>query len=151
MQLSYRGVKYDYNPPKIETEVLGLAGSYRGLDYRFRRTTAKNVIQPSVNLTYRGVCFNPARDLQPALYTAPVAKTMEATAVPSQISFQDRVRARLHSKTQAIKKRQQSLLLRLAEEIGLNSEQAINSAVRIQGKVLANFRSDYASQGVGMS
>lgn len=149
MQLSYRGVKYDYNPPRVETEVLGLAGSYRGLDYRFRRTTAKNVIQPNVNLTYRGVSFNPARDLQPELYTA--TKKVEVAAVPSQISFQDRVRARLHSKTQAIKKRQQSLLVRLAEEIGLNSDQAVNSAVRIQGKVLANFRSDYASQGVAMS
>jgi hypothetical protein len=149
MQLSYRGVKYDYNPPKVETEVLGLAGSYRGLDYRFRRTTAKNVIQPNVNLTYRGVSFNPARDLQPELYTA--NKKVEVTAAPSQISFQDRVRARLHSKTQAIKKRQQSLLVRLAEEIGLNSDQAVSGAVRIQGKVLANFRSDYASQGVAMS
>ncbi|MBE9196262.1 DUF4278 domain-containing protein [Synechocystis sp. LEGE 06083] len=149
MQLSYRGVSYDYNPPKVETEVLGLAGSYRGLDYRFRRTTAKNVIQPNVNLTYRGVSFNPARDLQPELYTA--TKKVEVAAAPSQISFQDRVRARLHSKTQAIKKRQQSLLVRLAEEIGLNTDQAVNSAVRIQGKVLANFCSDYASQGVAMS
>ncbi|AGF50683.1 sll1515 [Synechocystis sp. PCC 6803] len=149
MQLSYRGVKYDYNPPKVETEVLGLAGSYRGLDYRFRRTTTKNVIQPNVNLTYRGVSFNPAQDLQPELYTA--NKKVEVAAAPSQISFQDRVRARLHSKTQAIKKRQQSLLVRLAEEIGLSGDQAVNSAVRIQGKVLANFRSDYASQGVAMS
>lgn len=149
MQLSYRGVKYDYNPPKVETEVLGLAGSYRGLDYRFRRTTAKNVIQPNVNLTYRGVSFNPAQDLQPELYTA--NKKVEVAIAPSQISFQDRVRARLHSKTQAIKKRQQSLLVRLAEEIGLSGDQAVNSAVRIQGKVLANFRSDYASQGVAMS
>ena len=149
MQLSYRGVKYDYNPPKVETEVLGLAGSYRGLDYRFRRTTTKNVIQPNVNLTYRGVSFNPAQDLQPELYTA--NKNVEVAAAPSQISFQDRVRARLHSKTQAIKKRQQSLLVRLAEEICLSGDQAVNSAVRIQGKVLANFRSDYASQGVAMS
>lgn len=148
MQLSYRGVSYDYNPPKIETEVLGLSGSYRGLDYRFRRTSAKNVIQPNVNLTYRGISFNPAQGLKPTLYTASVApKVVEA--VP-QMSFQDRVRGRLHAKTQAIKKRQQSLLLRLSEEIGLN-EEAVNHVVRIQGKVLSSFRSDYASQGVAMS
>lgn len=149
MQLSYRGVSYDYNPPKVETEALGLSGSYRGLDYRFRRTSAKNVIQPNVNLTYRGVSFNPAQGLRPALYTASAASKARETL--SQMSFQDRVRGRLHGKTQAIKKRQQSLLLRLAEEIGLNGEDAVNNAVRIQGKVLSGFRSDYASQGVAMS
>lgn len=149
MQLSYRGVSYDYNPPRVETEVLGLAGSYRGLDYRFRRISAKNIVQPNVNLTYRGVSFNPAQGLKPALYTATVAP--KAVEVSSQMSFQDRVRARLHGKTQAIKKRQQSLLLRLAEEIGLNGEEAVNNAVCIQGKVLSSFRSDYASQGVAMS
>ncbi len=149
MQLSYRGVSYDYNPPKVETEVLGLAGSYRGLDYRFRRTSAKNIVQPNVNLTYRGVSFNPAQGLKPSLYTATVAPTV--AKADSKVSFQERVRARLHGKTQAIKKRQQSLLLRLAEEVGLNGQESVNNAVRIQGKVLSNFRSDYASQGVAMS
>jgi len=113
MQLTYRGLTYNYRPPQVEeTPALGLAGSYRGLDHRFRRTGTQNVIQPNVNLTYRGVAFNPA---QPLTVPAPaIAPTVEA--VP-QVSFQERVRTRLSQKTQAIKKRQQSLLLRLASEI----------------------------------
>ena len=79
------------------------------MDYRFRRTGTKNVIQPNVNLTYRGVAFNPSQAVAPT--ETAIASSVEA--VP-QVSFQERVRARLHQKTQAIKKRQQSLLLRLA-------------------------------------
>ena len=114
MQLTYRGLTYDYRPSQVEeTQALGLAGSYRGLDYRFRRTGTKNVIQPNVNLTYRGVAFNPA---QPVTSTdTGIAPTVEA--VP-QVSFQERVRTRFYQKAQAIKKRQESLLLRLAAEVG---------------------------------
>jgi hypothetical protein len=114
MQLTYRGLTYNYRPPQVEKpQELGLTGSYRGLDYRFRRTGTQNVMQPNVNLTYRGVAFNPAN---------PVIKAALGTIAPGetlpQVSFQERVRARFYQKNQAIKKRQQSLLLRLAAEIG---------------------------------
>ncbi|MEY2985263.1 MAG: hypothetical protein RLZZ568_1880 [Cyanobacteriota bacterium] len=111
MQLTYRGLTYDYRPPQVETsEALGLTGSYRGLDYRFRHTSAKNVMPPNANLTYRGVAFNPAQPLTPT--------------DSDSVSFQERVRARLSQKTQAIKKRHQSLLLRLTAEMGSPNEAA---------------------------
>ncbi|MEB3161173.1 MAG: DUF4278 domain-containing protein [Synechocystis sp.] len=147
MQLTYRGLTYDYRPPQVEkTQELGLAGSYRGLDYRFRRTAAKNVIQPNVILTYRGVAFNSANPVAPT----DNVNTPVIEAAP-QVSFQERMRTRLYQQTQAIKKRQQSLLLRLASEIGLDGEQASHHEGTIQGKVPANFRVDYASPGVAMS
>jgi hypothetical protein len=147
MQLTYRGLTYDYRPPQVEKpQELGLTGSYRGLDYRFRRTAAKNVIQPNVNLTYRGVTFNPANPVTPT--DTAIAPVVE---VAPQVSFQERMRARLYQQTQAIKKRQQSLLLRLASEVGLDGEQASHHEGTIQGKVPANFRVDYASPGVAMS
>lgn len=118
MQLTYRGLTYDYRPPHVETgqEVLGLSGAYRGLDYRFRRTQAKNIIQPNVNLTYRGVTFNRANPSQPVVESTPTTNNDVRPGVAQ------RTRIGLSQKLGAAKKRQQSLLRRLAAEIGLSNE-----------------------------
>ena len=150
MQLTYRGLTYDYRPPQVETEadVLGLSGSYLGLDYRFRNPHAKNIIHPSVNLTYRGVAFNQGDTAQTQPVVATVPDVAPQVAAPS---FAQRTRARLHEQTKAIKKRQQSLLLRLASEIGLDGAEASHHPIYIQGKVQPSFQADYSRRGVAMS
>jgi hypothetical protein len=37
MQLSYRGVRYEYNPPKVEVTEGGIAGKYRGIAWRYHQ------------------------------------------------------------------------------------------------------------------
>ncbi|BFM38639.1 DUF4278 domain-containing protein [Synechocystis sp. LKSZ1] len=143
MKLTYRGVSYETpEVPTVDATPLGLSGKYRGLDYRFRRSQPAYVIPPHVTLTYRGVAFNPTRP-----------EDVQATVQPVQptVSVQDLARNRLLRQTQVIKKRQQSLLVRLAEEIGLSGEQVSHYAGRIQGKVAANARESYARLGVAMS
>jgi hypothetical protein len=34
MQLSYRGTKYEYNPPKVEVTEGKVAGKYRGVNWK---------------------------------------------------------------------------------------------------------------------
>ena len=143
MKLTYRGVSYETPEiPTVDTTPLGLSGKYRGLDYRFRRSQPAYVIPPNVTLTYRGVAFNPTP-------TEEVPETVQR--VQPRLSVQARARNQLLRQTQAIKKRQQSLLVRLAEEIGLPGKQVSNYAGRIQGKVAANARESYARLGVAMS
>jgi hypothetical protein len=143
MKLTYRGVSYETpEVPTADATPLGLSGKYRGLDYRFRRSQPAYVIPPNVTLTYRGVAFNPTRPED-------LPETVQQ-AQPSP-SVQERARNQLLRQTQAIKKRQQSLLIRLAEEIGLPGKQVSNYAGRIQGKVAANARASYARLGVAMS
>ena len=60
MKLSYRGISYEYNPLKVTTTQSGVAGKYRGLDWRFRNLDKSPVLQPSANLKYRGVAYQTA-------------------------------------------------------------------------------------------
>ena len=57
MQLTYRGVKYDYNPPTVEMKAADEAGKFRGVDIRFRTVKRNPVQQPTLDLKYRGVCL----------------------------------------------------------------------------------------------
>jgi len=57
MKLSYRGISYEYNPLEVETTQSGVAGKYRGLDWRFRHLNKSPMLQPSDNLKYRGIIY----------------------------------------------------------------------------------------------
>ena len=57
MQLTYRGVAYEYTPPAVETKEGELAGRYRGLDWKFCNPTKTYVQQPNLDLMYRGVTY----------------------------------------------------------------------------------------------
>ncbi|MFZ9738473.1 MAG: DUF4278 domain-containing protein [Prochlorotrichaceae cyanobacterium] len=55
MQLTYRGVAYEYTAAAVETKEGGLVGHYRGLDWKFCNPTRQYVQQPRLDLVYRGV------------------------------------------------------------------------------------------------
>ena len=130
MKLNYRGNSYDYTPPQVASAQGKIGGKYRGLDWRFRNLAKPMVIQPPANLVYRGVAFRTA--------AAPSASTEPASA--PAMSIGDKARALMMKHHRAIGKRQQTLLTRSADQVGLHVTSYWN---RIQGKVHPSFRASY--------
>ena len=58
MKLMYRGVSYDYDPLVVETTVAEVGGKYRGQDWKLCNLKKPPLLQPKVNLTYRGTQYN---------------------------------------------------------------------------------------------
>ncbi|MGB3532278.1 MAG: DUF4278 domain-containing protein [Microcoleaceae cyanobacterium] len=115
MKLTYRGIEYNYNPPQVETTVGRKAGKYRGKDWRFCNLKKSPVLQPTHNLTYRGVKYT----------NHPVAAT-EATT-PNAVA--NKARILMQEQERTVLKRQQSMLSRLTEEVGLdNSSESYHHA-----------------------
>jgi len=139
MKLTYRGVTYDYNPVTVKTETAEVAGKYRGLDWRFRNLENPPTLQPSANLTYRGVKYN-----------HPGSQIPSKSKTPAHLSTQDRARSLMLGHTRAIKKRQQTMLSRLAMEIGV-PDLAGEQWSKIQGKIHPSFRSTYDRFGSAVS
>ena len=106
MKLNYRGVSYEYNPPVVATNEGGVAGKFRGLDWRFRNLEKPPVLQPPVNLTYRGVAYN----------NRPTSN-QEQSAVGTNI--REKARYQLLRKEKAVHHRAASMFFRTANEVGL--------------------------------
>jgi hypothetical protein len=130
MQLSYRGVAYEYTPPVVEAQKGELAGRYRGLDWKFCNPTKQYVQQPSLDLVYRGVAYQSDQ---------------------SEQKLEDRSRTLMMKHQRSIKTRQQSMLTRLAGQVGLSLPEAGSYWSRIQGKVHPSFRSTYDRSGAALS
>ncbi|MDF0556200.1 DUF4278 domain-containing protein [Kamptonema sp. UHCC 0994] len=115
MKLQYRGISYEYTPPVVETVEGNVGGKYRGLDWRFRNLKKAPILQPSVNLTYRGVSYsnNPSAIAQ--------SQEVVAQADPTPVMpISEQARSLMMNRDRAVKKRHQSMLSRLAAEVGLN-------------------------------
>ena len=54
MQLTYRGIQYEYNPPTIEIAKIDNPEH----DWRFRPQNSSAIPQPNANLTWRGVKYD---------------------------------------------------------------------------------------------
>ena len=106
MKLNYRGVSYEYNPPAVAVEEDRIAGKFRGLDWRFHNLKKPLVLQPSANLTYRGVAYN--NHSQDVVDQTPTATTVQASA-----------RWLMLKKEKAAKRRAASMLSRAAHQVGL--------------------------------
>ncbi len=152
MQLTYRGIKYDYTPPTVEYSDAPTVGKYRGLDVRFRNPQKLPVLQTNLDLKYRNAAYQYA---QPALAITPEVEAVAAVQsveTPAPIdNVQDRARSLMMDHHRAIKRRQQAMLLRLDSEIGVATSEASNYWSRIQGKVHPSFRASYDRSGAAMS
>ncbi len=104
MKITYRGISYEYNPPTVAVEEDAVAGKFRGLDWRFHNLKKPLVLQPPVNLTYRGVAYSnrPTADQE-------VAPT----------SIREKSRWLILNRQKAAKNRNDSMLRRAAHELGL--------------------------------
>ena len=154
MQLTYRGVRYDYNPPRVDLSDTQEGGKYRGVDIRFRTVKKNSVQQPTLDLVYRGAAYRtgesaPASASIPATAAAP-APTFSAAATQSSPSTSDKARLMMINRHQSIKQRQQSMLTRLAKEVGLTAD-VTKYWNRIQGKVHPSFWATYNRSGATIS
>ncbi|MGB8697881.1 MAG: DUF4278 domain-containing protein, partial [Thermosynechococcaceae cyanobacterium] len=133
MKLQYRGVSYDYTPPTVEMEPSETVGQYRGLEWRFRNPKKALVLQPNLDLMYRGVCYQTGEPtVNRTTDFVPVAQAT-STRKPST-AVQNRSRALMMSHHAVIQRREQSMLGRAAAEVGLG-EDAMHYWHPLQGKI----------------
>lgn len=153
MQLKYRGVTYEYNPPVVEMEPSEIVGLYRGLEWRFRNPKRLPILQTNLDLKYRGVAYRTGADV-----TVPEAGTLQpATPVQPQpvaatqsTPVADLARALMMGHHRLIQRREQSMLGRVASEVGLG-EEAAHYWRPIQGKISADARQSYDRSAAAMS
>ena len=163
MKLTYRGVSYNYTPPKVEYGPIYASGKYRGAPVAFRAPEEIPVEQPSYNLKYRGVAYTSGMTTQTTKMTmttntkgleaAPVTpQTPETTpAAAPAMSILERARALMIGRHQMVRRREQAMLVRLDEEVGLTAEDAAHYESHIQGKIRHNFWRSYDRSGAAMS
>ena len=106
MKLIYRGISYEYNPPVVETVEGQVGGKFRGLDWRFHNLKKPPVLQPPVNLTYRGVNYANR-------------PTVTLNAVPTGQDVREKARWLMLEREKAAKNRSGAMLRRSADEVGL--------------------------------
>ncbi len=150
MELSYRGVDYNYSPATAAVSPGKVGGRYRGLDWRFRHLTKPVVLPTNLDLLYRGVAYHPqapqaaAQPVQPTKEPIPVAASSHTHAL-DELS-----RSLMMGHQRAIRIRQQAMLVRGIEQIGLQAN-VRGFWNRIQGKVHPTFRLNYDRSHVSMS
>jgi hypothetical protein len=152
MSLKYRGVSYDYTPPQVEMQSADIVGQYRGLEWRFRNPKRVPVLQSNLDLVYRGVSY---RTGQPSAIPEPeVAPIPERASAPvlatAGRSVKDMARSLMVGHHNLIKNREQSLLGRVAIEVGLGAD-AAHYWNHIQGKVHPSFRRSYDRSHAALS
>ncbi|MGB7412788.1 MAG: DUF4278 domain-containing protein [Thermosynechococcaceae cyanobacterium] len=133
MKLTYRGITYDYNPPRVVYGPTYAKGKYRGLPVTFQ-TLEVPVMKPSYNLKYRGIAYctgihTQAHEPKGAVTVPP--KDIKIMVVP----LSERSRALMAGHRQSIRKREQAMLNRLDEEVGLETDKAAHYESHIQGKI----------------
>ncbi len=147
MTLTYRGVNYEYTPPAVDMQPTEEVGQYRGLEWRFRNPKKVPVLQPNLNLMYRGVAYQTGAEesvATPAYRPAPVAVSSKDHSIANM------ARSLMMSHHQWIKNRQQTLLSRTATEVGLDQD-AASYWNHIQGKVHPSFRNSYDRSPAALS
>ena len=142
MKLTYRGVQYDYTPPSVEMQDTSEAGTYRGIDIRFRTVRKQPIQQATLDFVYRGAAYRTGEAVSEAVpaqvpATAAVAK---APAALADVELQARTMLTNHHRN--VKRRQQAMLTRLATQVGLDAGNA-RCWNHIQGKVHPSFWATY--------
>jgi hypothetical protein len=166
MRLKYRGVSYNYSPTStlLKAGPAFAKGLYRGLSVMFRR--AENVPEmPSYELKWRGVTYHSGRPTPiarpmpvPAMASIPEAIPVMTTAAPitlgavpetvpsptveaavPRMTISDRSRNLFIQRHKSMRRREQDMMVRLAEKIGLPIEQVTGYESQIQGKIPHDF------------
>jgi Domain of unknown function (DUF4278) len=150
MKLTYRGVTYDYNPPKVEYGDRTQVGKYRGVDIRFRNIEKPLVLQPTLDLIYRGVCYTTNQAEAPVAPAAVPVPAVAAAATPAP-TVQEQARWLMMSHHRNVKRRQQAMLGRLDQEVGLTASQTNGFWNHIRGTAHPSFNDSYDRSHAAMS
>ena len=161
MKLTYRGVSYDYTPPTVEYGSIYARGKYRGAPVAFESLKESPVEQSSYDLKYRGVAYTSGGGI-PMKNMAASSEEVEATPATPQtpevkpaaapvLSVLERARALMIGRHQMVRRREQSMLARLDEEVGLTAKDAADYESHIQGKIRHNFWKTYDRSKAAMS
>lgn len=150
MKLTYRGVSYDYNPPKVEYGDRTQVGKYRGVDIRFRNPQKPLVLQPTLDLMYRGVAYtvNPTND---SAEVSPEAKPVATAPVAATPSVKELARLLMMGHHKNVKRRQQAMLSRLDARVGLPTSEASRFWNHVRGETHPSFNADYDRSNAAMS
>ncbi len=136
-KLSYRGVSHTHSPTAATVSPGKVGGRYRGLDWRFRHLTKPPVLSTNLDFLYRGVASR--------------SQAAESAAAPRRFHALDELaRFLMAGHQRAIRIRQQAMLVRGTERVGLHTN-VRNFWNRIQGKVHPTFRLDYDRTRVSLS
>lgn len=133
MQLSYRGVKYNYNPAnpaKAECAQPAADLKYRGASYR--RSEVAKVERLGAIFKYRGAAYSN----QPVaeVVAAPPVAAVAPAEVPATFTVDDKARLLTLSHNRAVKNRHHVMLARTASEQGFAGNLA-NYWNQVQGEI----------------
>ncbi|NJK61980.1 MAG: DUF4278 domain-containing protein [Synechococcaceae cyanobacterium SM2_3_1] len=149
MELTYRGLEFNHiSVTEVSPGKVG--GKYRGLDWRFRHLSKPPVLQTNLDLMYRGLTYQTHQSTPAAAPDTLVTPIAFTTPEPLS-SVEALARVMMLGHQRALKIRQQSMLERSAEEIGLDSTHVAGYWNKIQGKVHPSFRESYDRSHATMS
>lgn len=149
MQLSYRGVKYDYNPAnpvKAEYAQPAVDLKYRGATYR--RGEVSKVERLGAIFKYRGAAYShqPVAQVEAA---QPVALTAPVVA-PVATTVEDRARLLTIGHSRAVRHRHYAMLARTASEQGFVGNLA-SYWNQVQGDIDSALGADYDRSHAALS
>lgn len=135
--LTYRGIAYPYRATGLTTHLTGEVGKYRGRDIKF---TAVDNPPPAyltaLELVYRGVPYTVGGAATEEV-SAP-----EAATVPAPVEFSPIgawMRKLLSGHLGSVRRREKSLLVRAAKDVGLPTSEATKYGSRVQGETPHDF------------
>lgn len=136
--LTYRGVSYNYKPTRLTTHPTGDVGKYRGQKVQFRAVDNPPPAYPfEAKLVYRGAAYTVGATA-PADVPEAVINTADVAPVefpPINVWMRGLVMKHLRN----IRRREHSMLVRAAKDVGLPTQEAIDYESHIQGKVPHDF------------
>ncbi|MDX2239066.1 MAG: DUF4278 domain-containing protein [Leptolyngbyaceae cyanobacterium bins.302] len=146
MQLSYRGVKYDYhpaNPVKAEYAQPNVDVKYRGATYR--RSEVAKVERLGAIFKYRGTAYSQ----QPVTQVEAVQPVTAVANPPAVATFEDRARLLNLNHNRAVRNRHQVMVARTADEQGFSKLASYWN--QIQGELDTALWADYDRSHAGLS
>jgi predicted trehalose synthase len=84
MQLTYRGIAYEFVPSPTTVQERVVPCQYRGLEWNWQAPSAAMTLSEAFALVYRGIALNPAAI---AAFGIPVAEVAPSTVASSRKHF----------------------------------------------------------------
>ncbi len=142
--LTYRGVSYEYKPTGLTTRPAGDVGKYRGQEVQFKVVDNPPPAYPfEAELVYRGVPYTVG---EATGATAPkAAPEAPATTAATEVApvelppINAWMRKLVMKHLRNIRRREHSMLVRAAEDVGLPTKDAAEYESHIQGKIPHDF------------